>query len=171
MNGQELWGNSTSVKRSHSFPFLPTCLPLTQPGALPKDLSPGSRHCWLLTLLPYWGYHAHLQQSRTPLSPSTSMTSYCKAGVLLWQTLNSCLLQEKGSCIWVNRFKPKCSNPSLIARLFYNAKMSHRNSFFTLLCTSPWSNAVSPGAARVSLWQLQHCRTTWAQMVWFCLPA
>lgn len=163
MNGQELWGNSPSAKRSHRSPFLPTCLPLT-PSQVPCPGTPQSRFRLATDLAALLGLSstpaAEQDMSLSPCTSNHSMASHCKAGVLLWQTLNSCLLQKKGSCVRVNRFNPKSSSPSPVAHLCYNVRMSHRNAFFTLLCTSPWSSAVSPGATRVSLWQLQHCRTS-----------
>lgn len=79
-----------------------------------QGLSPGSRHCWLLTLL-HFGVIKHTCSRAghvpQPFHQQPQLESYCKAGVLLWHTLNSCLLQEKGNCVWVNRFKPNVFKP------------------------------------------------------------
>lgn len=121
------------LSQEESQPSIPAHLPSphTQPGALSRRLSaqlPGIAGYWLCCFFGVTKHTAAVQD--TSISPSTgshSMVSYCKAGVLLWQTLNSCLLQEKGSCAWVNRFKFKYSSPSPVAHLWYNTKMSHRN--------------------------------------------
>lgn len=146
----------------------PPALPSHQPGALSRRLSVQALQATDLAALLGLSYTPSAEQD-TSLSPSTtnqSMASHCRAGVL---TLNSCLLQEKGSCVWVKRFKPKCSSPSPVARIWYNTKMSHRNSCFTLLCTG--HNAVQSLLVQPEF----HCGSCsiaehpCAQMVWFYL--
>ena len=81
------------------------------------------------------------------------------AAKLVWEQRSSCLLEGKGRyCVWVNKLKPRCSSPSPVTPLRYDARMPHRASFVLCFPQPAAHNAVQSLPSRRSRarpWQLR----------------
>lgn len=172
-HGQKLWGNAMSACRSCSSApatagFLPTCLSQTPSQApsvrLPVPAS-GIAACWLCSFTLHTcsraGHVSHPIHWHSQHSILSQGCIHQPTGVLVWEREQLPDGRER-FCVWVNKLKPKCLNPSPVARLWYNAKICHRDSCSTFLCPQPktWHIFYPPGAARAQAQQLHPCGTS-----------